>query len=140
MRSKFAVAAVALALVVAASRVIANPVGVPPTAKPFDVIEDKKISIELGTPTAHGWLVLIWGSYKVGRSGVPGEWRRQGGRVQPWCRRLGGRGQCFFPSENQGNKAHEFLKSIHGGPPITLGLIPPAGAHGAVYYRVDNAP
>jgi hypothetical protein len=51
-----------------------------------------------------------------------------------------GGGQCFFPSENQGNKAHEFLKSIHGGPPITLGLIAPAGAHGAFYYRVDNAP
>ena len=66
MRSKFAVAAVALSLVAAASRVIANPVGVPPTAKPFDVIEGKTISIELGTPTAHGWYVLIWGSYKVG--------------------------------------------------------------------------
>jgi hypothetical protein len=51
-----------------------------------------------------------------------------------------GGGQCFFPSENHGNWAHEFLKSIHGGPPITLGLIPPAGAKGAFYYRVDNAP
>ncbi len=104
MRSKFAVAAVALALVVAASRVIANPVGVPPTAKPFDVIEDKKISIELGTPTAHGWLVLIWGSYKVGRSGVPGEWRRQGGRVQPWCRRQGGRRAVFLPLREPGQQ------------------------------------
>ncbi len=66
MRSKFAVAAVALALIVLAGRVIANPAGVPPTAKPLDVIEGKKISIELGTPTAHGWYVLIWGSYKVG--------------------------------------------------------------------------
>ena len=66
MRSTFAVAAVALALVAAASRVIANPLGVPPTAKPLDVIEGKTISIELGTPTAHGWYVLIWGSYKVG--------------------------------------------------------------------------
>src|SRR5208282_5454288 len=62
MRSKFAVAPVALALVVAASRVIANPLGVPPTAKPFDVIEGKTISIELGTPTEHGWYVLIWRS------------------------------------------------------------------------------
>jgi hypothetical protein len=51
-----------------------------------------------------------------------------------------GGGQCFFPSENQGNRGHEFLKSIHGGPPITLGFIPPAGAQGAFYYRVDNAP
>jgi hypothetical protein len=66
MRSTFAVAAVALALVAAASRVIANPLGVPPTAKPLDVIEGKTISIELGTPTAHGWYVLVWGSYKVG--------------------------------------------------------------------------
>jgi hypothetical protein len=32
------------------------------------------------------------------------------------------------------------IKPISGGPPITLGLIPPAGAHGAFYYRVDNAP
>ena len=36
MRNKFAIAA--LALVVAASRVIANPLGVPPAAKPFDVV------------------------------------------------------------------------------------------------------
>ena len=55
MRSKFAVAALVLGIVAAASRVIANPVGVPPTAKPFDVVEGKTISIELGTPTAHGW-------------------------------------------------------------------------------------
>ena len=66
MRSKFAASAVVLALIVAASRVHANPVGVPPTAKPFDVVEGKKVSIELGTPTAHGWYVLIWGGYKVG--------------------------------------------------------------------------
>ena len=66
MGSKFAVATVALALVVAASRAAANPVGVPPTAKPIEVTEGNKISIELGTPTAHGWYVLIWGSYKVG--------------------------------------------------------------------------
>ena len=50
MRSNFVVSAVALASVVAATRVIANPVGVPPTARPFDVIEGEKISIELGTP------------------------------------------------------------------------------------------
>ena len=66
MFSKFAVTAFALTLVVAASRAIANPVGVPPTAKPFEVVEGKKTSIELGTPTAHGWYVLIWGSYEVG--------------------------------------------------------------------------
>jgi hypothetical protein len=59
-------------------RVIANPVGVPPTAKPFDVIEGKKI-------------VSSWGR----RPRVAGT-------------------RC------------EFLKSIHGGRPITLGLIPPA--------------
>jgi len=67
MRSKFAVAALGVALVAAASRAVANPVGVPPTAKPFDVIEGNKISIELGTPTAHGWYVLIWGSAIVRR-------------------------------------------------------------------------
>ena len=66
MRSRLTLAAVALVLVVAAGPVIANPPGVPPTAKPFEVIEDRKISIDLGTPTAHGWYVLIWGSYKVG--------------------------------------------------------------------------
>ena len=54
MRRTFAAAAVALAFV-AASRVIANPLGVPPTAKPIEAIEGKTISIELGTPTAHGW-------------------------------------------------------------------------------------
>ncbi len=62
MRNTFAVAALVLSLVAAESRVIANPLGVPPTAKPMDVIEGKTISIELGTPTAHGWYVLIWGS------------------------------------------------------------------------------
>ena len=70
MRSKVVVAAVALALVLAANRAIANPVGVPPTAKPVDVNEGEKVSIELGTPTAHGWYVLIWGSYKVGDQAV----------------------------------------------------------------------
>ena len=54
MRSNLVVAAVALASVVTADRVAANPVRVPPTAKPFDVIEGEKISIDLGTPTAHG--------------------------------------------------------------------------------------
>ena len=144
MRSRFAVAAVALALVVAASRVIANPVGIPPTAKPFDVIEGKTISIELGTPTAHGWYVLIWGSYKVGDQEFLANGAAKEGEFNPGsgCVYIAweGGGQCFFPSENQGNRAHEFLKSIHGGPPITLGFIPPAGAHGAFYYRVDNAP
>jgi hypothetical protein len=144
MRSKLAVAVLALALVAAASQAKANPVGVPPTAKPFEVIEGKAISIELGTPTAHGWYVLIWGSYKVGDreflangAAKEGEFNPQAGCVYiAW----GGGGQCFFPSENQGNKAHEFLKSIRGGPPITLGLIPPPGAQGAFFYRVDNAP
>jgi hypothetical protein len=144
MRSKIAQAAGAVALAAAASRVIANPVGVPPTAKPFDVIEGKKINIELGTPTAHGWYVLIWGSYKVGDqeflangAANEGEFKPETGCVYvAWD----GGGQCFFPSENQGNRAHEFLKAIHGGPPITLGLVPPAGARGVFYYRVDNAP
>lgn len=144
MRSKLAVAAVALALDMAASRVIANPAGVPPTAKPFDVLGGKTISIELGTPTAHGWYVLIWGSYKVGdqeflANGAAREDKFSPGAGCVYIAWEGG-GQCFFPSENQGNKAHEFLKLIHGGPPITLGLIPPAGARGAFYYRVDNAP
>ena len=59
MRSKIDAAAVALVLVAAASGVSANPVGVPPTAKPFEVIEGQKIGIALGTPTTHGWNVLI---------------------------------------------------------------------------------
>ncbi len=144
MGSKFAVAAVTLALVVAASRVIANPLGIPPTSKPFEVIEGKEISIALGTPTAHGWWVLIWGSYKVGdqeflASGAAKEGEFAPGAGCVYVAWEGG-GQCFFPSENQGNRAHEFLKSIHGGPPISLGLIPPAGAQGTFYYRVDNAP
>jgi hypothetical protein len=108
------------------------------------VIEGKTISIDLGTPTAHGWYVLIWGSYKVGDqeflangAAKEGEFNPQAGCVYiAWE----GGGQCFFPSESQGNRAHEFLKSIHGGPPITLGFNPPAGAHGAFYFRVDNAP
>jgi hypothetical protein len=144
MRSKFTVAAFALASVVAASRVIANPIGVPPTAKPFEVTEGNKISIELGTPTAHGWYVLIWGSYRVGDQEFLANGAAKEGEFNPGagCVYIAweGGGQCFVPSENQGNKAHEFLKAIHGGPPITLGLIPPAGAHGAFYYRVDNAP
>ena len=144
MGSKTAAAAGVLALVAAASRVIANPVGVPPTAKPFDVIEGEKINIELGTPTAHGWYVLIWGSYRVGdqeflANGVAKEGEFDPGAGCVYVAWDGG-GQCFFPSESQGNKAHEFLKPIHGGPPVTLGLVPPAGAHGVFYYRVDNAP
>jgi hypothetical protein len=144
MGSKFAATAVALAFVITASRVAANPVGVPPTAKPFDVVEGEKIGIALGTPTAHGWYVLIWGSYKVGDQEFLANGAAKEGEFNPaaGCVYIAwdGGGQCFFPSENQGNKAHEFLKSIHGGPPIALGLIPPAGAHGGFYYRVDNAP
>ncbi len=144
MGIKFAVAVVAMASIVAASGVVANPLGAPPTAKPFEMIEGKPISIALGTPTAHGWYVPVWGSYKVGDkeflangAAKEGEFDAGSGCVSvAWQ----GGGQCFFPSENQGNKAHEFLKSIHGGPPITLGLIPPAGAQGEFYYRVDNAP
>jgi hypothetical protein len=144
MRSKFAVAVVAMAPVMAASPVVANPLGVPPTAKPIEVIEGKKISIELGTSTAHGWYVLVWGSYKVGDQEFLANGAAKEGEFNPGsgCVYIAweGGGQCFFPSENQGNKPHEFLKSIHGGPPITLGLIPPAGAQGEFYYRVDNAP
>ncbi len=144
MRSNLVVTAVALASVVAADRVAANPVRVPPTAEPFDVIEGEKISIDLGTPTAHGWHVLIWGSYKVGDQEFLAKGAAKEGEFNPGagCVYIAweGGGQCFFPSESQGARAHELLKSIHGGPPITLGLIPPAGAHGAFYYRVDNAP
>jgi hypothetical protein len=144
MRSKLAVAAIALALVTVAGRLIANPLGVPPTAKPFDVIGGQKISIELGTPTAHGWYVLVWGSYKVDDQEFLANGAAKDGDFSPdaGCVYIAweGGGQCFFPSESQGNKAHEFLKSIHGGPPITLGMVPPAGARGAFYYRVDNAP
>jgi hypothetical protein len=57
-RRTFVLAAAALALAAAGSRTIANPLGVPPTAKPFDVVEGKTISIALGTPTAHSWCVL----------------------------------------------------------------------------------
>ena len=70
MRSKIALAAGVLALAAAGSRLVANPVGVPPTAKPFDVIEGKKVAIELGTPTAHGWYVLVWGSYAAIRLAI----------------------------------------------------------------------
>ena len=144
MRSKIDAAAVALALVTTASRVTANPVGVPPTAKPFDVIEGQKIGIELGTPTAHGWNVLVWGSYKVGDQEFMANGAAKEGEFNPGagCVYIAwdGGGQCFFPSENQGNRGHEFLKSIRGEPPITLSLIPPSGAHGTFYYRVDNAP
>jgi hypothetical protein len=144
MRTQFAVATVALAFAAAASQAIANPLGVPPTAKPIDVIEGKNISIELGTPTAHGWYVLVWGSYKVGDQEFLANGAAKEGEFNPasGCVYIAweGGGQCFFPPENQGNRAHEFLKSIHGGPPITLGLVPPAGAQGEFYYRVDNAP
>jgi len=101
MRSKFAVATVALALVVAANRVIANPVGVPPTAKPFDVIEGQTISIELGTPTAHGWYVLIWGSYKVGDQEFMANGAAREGEFNPGsgCVYIawGGGGSVFYP-------------------------------------------
>jgi len=144
MRSRFAVAAVTLVMVVAAGRAIANPLGIPPTAKPFDVIEGNQIGIALGTPTAHGWYVLVWGSYKVGDQEFLANGAAKEGEFDPGtgCVYVAweGGGQCFFPSENQGNRAHEFLKSIHGGPPITLSLIPPKGAQGTFYYRVDNAP
>ena len=144
MRREFNVSAAALALVVVATQVIANPLGVPPTAKPIDVAEGKKISIELGTPTAHGWYVLIWGSYKVGDQEFLANGAAKEGEFNPGagCVYIAweGGGQCFFLSESQGNRGHEFIKSIHGWPPITLGLVPPAGAHGAFYSRVDNAP
>ena len=106
MRSKFAVAALALALVAAASGVIANPVGVPPTAKPIDVIEGKTISIELGTPTAHGWYVLIWGSYKVGDQEFLANGAAKEGEFNPARRlrvhRLGGRRAVFLPLREPG--------------------------------------
>jgi hypothetical protein len=141
MGTKFALA---LALVAVASGGLANPVGVPSTAKPFDVIEGEKISIELGTPALHGWYVKIWGSYKVGDQEFLANGAAKEGEFNPGagCVYIDwkGGGQCFFPSENQGNSGHEFLKSLHIGLPITLGLVPPAGAHGAFYYRVEGAP
>jgi hypothetical protein len=108
MRSRCAIAALALALLMAAGGVIANPLGIPPTAKPFDVVEGKTISVDLGTPTAHGWYVLVWGGYKVGDqeflangSAKEGEFNPGAGCVYiAWK----GGGQCFFPSENQGNR------------------------------------
>jgi hypothetical protein len=42
MSNKSAMAALALALAAAASRTVANPLGVPPTAKPLDVVEAKR--------------------------------------------------------------------------------------------------
>jgi hypothetical protein len=102
----------ALALVVAASRVTANPLGVPPTAKPFDVVEGEKISIELGTPTPHGWYVLIWGSYKVGDQEFVANGAAKEGEFNPGsgCVYIAweGGGQCFFPSENQGTERTSF--------------------------------
>jgi hypothetical protein len=99
------VVAVALALAAAASRVIANPVGIPPTAKPFDVIEGQTISIELGTPTAHGWYVLIWGSYTVGEQEFLANGAAKEGEFNPGsgCVYIAweGGGLCFFPSESQ---------------------------------------
>ena len=142
MRTKFAMAAVALALVAAASRVVANPPGVPSTAKPFDVNGGEKVSIDLGTPPSHGLYVKIWGSYKIGDQEFLANGSAKEGAFDPaaGCVYIAweGGGQCFFPSER--NTGHEFLKSVHVGTPITLGLVPPAGAHGAFYYRVENAP
>ena len=46
----------------------------------------------------------------------------------------------FSSLREQGNRVSEFLKSIDGGPPITLSLNPPAVAHDAFLLRVDNAP
>lgn len=144
MRSEFVMAAVGVALVAIASRVVANPPGVPSTTKPFDVNEGEKVSIELGTPTPHGWYVKIWGSYKVGDQEFLANGAAKEGEFKPdsGCVYIAweGGGQCFFPSESLGNTGHEFLKSVHVGTPITLGLVPPPGAHGAFYYRVENAP
>ena len=116
---------------------IANPVGVPPTVKPFDVIEGKKLSLELGMPTAHGWYVLVWGSCKVEDQEFLANGAAKEGEFNPgagciYIAREGG-GQCFFPSENQGDRAHEFLKSIQAGRRSRW-------AGWRFYYRVDNAP
>ena len=144
MRSRIAPAAIAFELAAVANPAAANPLGVPPTAKPIEVIEGKTVSIPLGTPTAHGWYVLVWGSYKAGDQEFLANGRAKEGQFDPsaGCVYIAweGGGQCFFPSENQGNRAHEFIKPVRGGPPITLGFSPPAGAQGAFYYRVDNAP
>ena len=144
MRIGFAAAIGVLALAGPAGGANANPVGVPPTAKLIDVVEGQSIDIELGTPTAHGWYVLVWGGYKAGDQEFLANGAAKEGELNPGARCVyiaweGGR-QCFFPSENQGARAHEFLKPVRGGPPIRLGFVPPPGAHGAFYYRVDNAP
>ena len=87
--------------------------------------------------------MLIWGGYKVGDQEFLTNGAAKEGEFNPGagCVYIAweGGGQCFFPSENQGARAHEFLKSVHGGPPIALGLTRPQ-ARTAFYYRVDNAP
>ena len=106
MRISFATAIGVLALAGPAGGANANPVGVPPTAKLIDVVEGQSIDIELGTPTAHGWYVLVWGGYKVGDQEFLANGAAKEGEFNPGagCVYIAweGGGQCFFPSENQG--------------------------------------
>ena len=144
MRKPCLIIGAALTLATSAGQGSANPVGVPPNAKEVAVNEGQPVRIDLGSPQTHGWYVKIWGSYKVGDQEYLANGTAKEGVFDPksgcvYVMSADG-GQCFYPSEDQGNKSHEFLKSVHGAGPFTLMLDPPAGAHGAFYYRLENAP
>lgn len=144
MRALALVAIAALTTAFAAGQGHANPVGVPPNAIPVPVEDGHEVRIELGSPQTHGWYVKVWGSYKVGNTEYKANGSAKDGVNDPksgcvFITSAGG-GVCFYPSEDQGNKSHEFLKSVHGVGPFTLVLQPPPGARGAFYYRLENAP
>lgn len=144
MRTSALVVAAGLALGLAAGRVSANPVGVPPNAIAVPVEDGHEVRIDLGSPQTHGWYVKVWGSYKVGDTEYKANGSAKDGVNDPksgcvFITSTDG-GACFYPSEDQGNKSHEFLKSVHGAGPFTLVIEPPAGAQGAFYYRLENAP
>ena len=144
MRKRSFVAAAAMALLLAAPQAGANPPGVPPNAIMVAVEDGKPVKVDLGSPQTHGMYVKVWGSYKVGDKEVLASGDAQEGVNDPktGCLYIASSegGQCFYPSENQGNKSHEFIKSVHGAGPFTLTIEPPAGAQGAFYYRLENAP
>ena len=70
--------------------------------------EGKTISIELGTPTTHGWYVLIWGGYKVGDQEFLADGSAKEGEFNPQAglrvRRLGGRRAVFLPLREPGQQ------------------------------------
>jgi hypothetical protein len=144
MRTPFLLMSTAAVLLALAGHAGANPPGVPPNATEIAVDEGKPVHIDLGSPQQHGWYVKIWGSYKVGDADVMASGNAKEGENDPksGCVYVVSPqgGVCFYPSENQGNKSHEFLKSVHGTGPFALTIDPPAGAHGALYYRLENAP